>query len=91
MNQKLNKKIVMQYNEEFQAIYKKSRVFTNRYIVMHVECNSRNRFNHRVGFAAGKKLGNAVMRNRIKRILREVYRKNKINVKADCCILLLLF
>jgi hypothetical protein len=54
MNQKLNKKIVMQYNEEFQAIYKKSRVFTNRYIVMHVEYNS----------------------------------KNKINVKADCCILL---
>ena len=33
----------------------------------------------RVGFTVTRKLGNAVMRNRIKRILREVYRVNRLS------------
>jgi ribonuclease P protein component len=32
----------------------------------------------RVGFTVTKKLGNAVKRNRIKRMLREIYRRNRI-------------
>jgi len=31
----------------------------------------------RVGFAAGKKLGDAVTRNRVKRMLREAYRMSQ--------------
>ncbi|MDQ0203321.1 ribonuclease P protein component [Pectinatus haikarae] len=86
MNQKLSKKIVMQYNEEFQYIYQRAKTFSDRYIVMHIADNSK--FNHKIGFAAGKKLGNAVVRNRIKRVLREIYRKNKKNISINCCILL---
>ena len=32
---------------------------------------------NRVGIAAGKKLGNAAVRNRLKRHIREAYRRNK--------------
>ena len=43
---------------------------------------------YKVAFAAGKKLGNAVTRNRVKRLLREVYRLHRHEIKDDYCLLL---
>lgn len=37
----------------------------------------------RVGFAAGKRLGGAVVRNRVKRLLREAYRMRQHELRQD--------
>lgn len=42
----------------------------------------------RVGFAAGRKLGNAVVRNRVKRLMRECYRLNQQKIDKRYTILL---
>ena len=58
---------------DFQDVYSKGRSVANRAAVLYVL--SRVQLNpSRVGFAAGKKLGKAVLRNRIKRRIRESVR-----------------
>jgi ribonuclease P protein component len=47
---------------------------------------SRNANGVRAGFTAGKKVGNAVKRNRARRLLREIFRKNRHRIHDGCVI-----
>lgn len=70
-------------NKSFQAVYRSGKSYANKYLVLYVLPN--RSVNRRIGFAAGKRLGPAVVRNRLKRLLREVYRhqQEKIIVNLD--------
>ena len=57
---------------DFQVIYAKGRSFVADLIVIHVLPRGGNR--RRFGFSVSTKLGNAVVRNRVKRRLREAIR-----------------
>ncbi len=58
----------------FDRIYQSGRAYGDPLIVLHVHpCPDRPGI-CRVGFVAGKKVGNAVVRNRVKRRLREIVR-----------------
>lgn len=57
---------------EFQKIYQEGRSFANRAAVLYVLPGWGGA--SRVGFAAGRKLGGAVVRNRVRRRLREALR-----------------
>lgn len=58
---------------DFQAVYTKGRSVANRAAVVHLLAQ-KGAGTSRVGFAAGKKLGKAVVRNRVKRRIKEAVR-----------------
>ena len=70
----------------FSNLYADGKSFANRSLVLYVLRDTPLR--GQVGFAAGKKLGGAVVRNRVKRILREAFRLNQLNLNKNCAVLL---
>ena len=58
-------------NKTFSFLYKKGKCIVSKHIVIYVRKNNKP-FNN-LGITAGKKVGNAVMRNRAKRIIRAAY------------------
>jgi ribonuclease P protein component len=61
---------------DFREVFKKGNTYTTRNFIVH--CNNTSLGYPRLGVVIGKKLfASAVKRNRLKRIIREVFRKNK--------------
>lgn len=82
----LSKILILKKNKNFQTVYRLGRSYANRMLVVYVI--KRNDQHSKVGFAAGKRLGNAVTRNRVKRLLREVYRLNQFRLVKGIDLLL---
>jgi ribonuclease P protein component len=61
---------------EFQQVYQQGTRIHGRFFILFLL--SRDQSVGRLGIAATKKLGGAVQRNRAKRLIREVFRRNKI-------------
>lgn len=61
-------------NHVFRQLYA-TRGCANSYLVLYARKNHTDQ--NRVGITTGKKLGNAVVRNRARRRLREIYRCNE--------------
>lgn len=61
-------------NKQFRQVYRKGKSVACRELVL-IYAKSRSDMVH-VGFSVGKKLGNSVVRNRVKRRLREAFRPN---------------
>ena len=69
---------------EYQRIYDHGVRIRGRYATVFVMPNERD--TGRLGIAATKKLGGAVQRNRAKRLIREVFRRNKIASGFDVVV-----
>ena len=59
-------------NEDFQKVYSSGKSFANKYLVMYVKDNDSDR--NRIGISVSKKVGNSVVRHRLKRLILESYR-----------------
>ena len=59
-------------NYEFRRIYAKGKSGVSPYLVVY--CRPNRRGNNRLGVTVSAKLGHAVVRNRVRRRLREIFR-----------------
>lgn len=59
-------------NEDFRTCYRDGRSYANKYLVVYVRENGLDR--NRIGISVSKKVGNSVVRHRIKRLVHESYR-----------------
>jgi ribonuclease P protein component len=59
-------------NSDFQAVYKSGKSYANKYLVIYTSKNGTDR--NRLGISVSKKVGNSVVRHRIKRLVKESYR-----------------
>lgn len=69
---------ILNKNKDFLLLYRKGKYVVSKYVVIYVMQNNKP-FN-RLGITAGKKVGNAVHRNRAKRIIRQAYFENEKNI-----------
>ena len=69
---------------EFERAYKRGTRIRGRYATLFVLANQLDV--GRLGIAATKKLGGAVLRNRAKRLIRDVFRRNKIAPGYDVVV-----
>jgi ribonuclease P protein component len=59
-------------NSDFQKVYHSGKSFANKYLVVYILKNETQK--NRLGISVSKKVGNSVVRHRLVRLIREVYR-----------------
>lgn len=70
----MNMRVTLKKNSDFRRLYAKGKSAVNPYMVVY--CRRNNTGENRLGYTVSAKLGHAVVRNRIRRRLREIYRLN---------------
>ena len=67
-------------NNDFRRLYAKGKSFVSPLVVVYVKKNRNQGL--RVGITTSKKIGNAVLRNRSRRVIREAFRELSPRVKS---------
>ena len=82
----MNPAVTVKENYEFRRIYRKGRSAVSPCLVVY--CQKNRRGQSRLGVTVSTKLGHAVVRNRVRRRLREIYRLNREKMPAGYDIII---
>ncbi|MBG9983066.1 ribonuclease P protein component [Aerococcaceae bacterium DSM 111020] len=78
----MKKRYRIKKENEFQQVFHHGKSIANRQIVIYTY-NKPNQEHFRVGLSVGKKIGNAVKRNQIKRYLRQAIHELEPAIQSD--------
>ncbi|MBM7095364.1 MULTISPECIES: ribonuclease P protein component [Alteribacter] len=78
----MKKRYRLKKNQDFQLVFKGGFSVANRQFVVYQKKTQEND-HFRVGLSVSKKVGNAVTRNRVKRLIREVIREVEPQMKKQ--------
>ena len=85
----MNKENRLRKNTEFNRVYKFGKNYWNRNLVIYV-CKRENESDPtRIGYTITKKIGNAVMRNKIRRRMKEIIRLNFHKIESGYDIIII--
>jgi ribonuclease P protein component len=70
----MKKAFRLRKNLEFKYVYNKGKSYANSFLVLYIIQNNSD-FN-KIGVSVSKKVGNSVIRNKVKRRIKECYRLN---------------
>ena len=76
----------LKQNSDFRRVYARGKSAVSPRVVVYCRKNRQDR--NRLGFTVSKKLGNAVVRNRVRRRLREIARLNSERMKQGYDLIL---
>ena len=68
-------KFSLKKTEDFKKVYDEKKSYATKNIVLYILKNVEMESN-RLGISVSKKVGNSVVRHKLKRLMREVFRKN---------------
>ncbi|MFC4736220.1 ribonuclease P protein component [Bacillus daqingensis] len=78
----------LQKNEDFQTVFRSGHSAANRqFVVYRLHRDAQEHI--RIGLSVSKKLGNAVRRNRIKRLMKEALRPMIADLKQNCDVVII--
>jgi ribonuclease P protein component len=66
-------------NKDFQKVFQKGKSMANRQFVIYM-LDQPDIKDFRIGLSVSKKIGNAVTRNKVKRLIRQVFLEEKDNI-----------
>ena len=76
----MNSRFTLKQNSDFRRLYAKGKSSANRCLAVY--CRRNGRGVNRMGYTVSARLGGAVVRNRVRRRLREIARLNMPELKS---------
>ncbi len=83
------KEVRLRKTKEFELCYKEGKRVSSKHFIFYIRKRSKDGIGLRAGISVSKKLGKAVLRNRIKRLIKEFIRLHRHEIKEDLDVIVI--